>query len=54
MYPILFLILAICMIACHLVAKRKGYNPVAWGMTGAVLGPIAVLIVLLLKDKKNA
>ena len=48
MYPILFLILAICMIACHLTAKRKGRNPIAWGISGAIFGPVAVIIILLL------
>ncbi|MDH5444303.1 MAG: hypothetical protein OEY52_02030 [Gammaproteobacteria bacterium] len=48
MYMIIFIGLIICMLACHFMAKRKGYNPVAWGVTGAVLGPIALIVILLL------
>ena len=54
MYLILFLILVVSMIACHFIARRKGRNPVAWGMTGAILGPFAILVVLLLKNKQHA
>ena len=52
MYLILFLIFAVSMLLCHLIAKRKGRNAVAWGVTGGVLGPFAILIILLLPDAK--
>ena len=52
MYMILFSILVASMLICHVIAKRKGRNPVAWGVTGAVLGPLAIPIVLLLKKVK--
>lgn len=52
MYLALFLILALCMLASHLIAKHKGRHPVAWGLSGAILGPLAVLIVLLLPANK--
>ena len=53
MYMILFISLIVCMLACHLLAKRKGLHPVAWGVSGAVLGPIALIAVLLVPAKKS-
>ena len=53
MYFVIFFALIICMLACHLLAKKKGYKPVAWGLSGALLGPIAVLIIVLLPSKSH-
>lgn len=49
---IIFFILILSMFACHVIAKSKGRNPVAWGVTGALLGP-AGIIILLLTPKKD-
>lgn len=38
--------------ACHFIAKRNGANPVAWGLVGAVLGPIGILLALFSKRSK--
>ncbi len=51
MYLVFFFVFVICMLTCHVLAKKKGRNPVAWGVTGAVLGPIGIILVLLLPDK---
>lgn len=51
MYLIIFLSLVISMLACHLLAKRKGRKPVAWGVTGAILGPIGILLLLFIPDR---
>jgi len=48
MHIIIFFTLVVSMLACHFIAKNKGRNPVAWGITGALLGPIAILIILLM------
>ncbi|MDH5181609.1 MAG: hypothetical protein OEZ39_15570 [Gammaproteobacteria bacterium] len=53
MYAALFLIFFVSMIACHYIAKLKGLNPVAWGLTGAFIGPLAIPILLLLKNRKS-
>jgi len=45
---ILFFILVACMVACHIIAKNKGRNPIAWGVTGAIFGPFAILILMLM------
>ena len=52
MYPVLFLLFALSMLVCHVIAKRKGRNPVAWGISGAILGPLAIVILLLMPETK--
>lgn len=42
-------IFIISAVACHTLAKRKGRNPVAWGVAGLVFGPLAVIFLLLFK-----
>jgi energy-coupling factor transporter transmembrane protein EcfT len=27
---------------CHFIAKRRGANPVFWGLMGAIFGPLAI------------
>ena len=51
MYMVLFFTFIVCMLACHFVAKKKGYNPVAWGVSGAIVGPVALIVILLLPAK---
>lgn len=53
MYMVLFFSLILCMLACHIIAKKKGLQPVAWGVSGAVLGPIALIVILLVPSKKS-
>ena len=52
MYLVLFILFAASMAVCHILAKQKGRNPVAWGVTGAVLGPVAIVIILLIPKVK--
>ena len=52
MYLVVFLVLVVSMLLCHFIATGKGRNPIAWGVTGAILGPFAVLIILLLPKAK--
>jgi hypothetical protein len=37
----------ICIIVCHRIAAKRGARPVFWGMMGALLGPLAIPLVLL-------
>jgi len=53
MYLILFFTFVVSMLACHFIAKNKGRHPVAWGLSGAILGPLAVIIVLILPAIKS-
>lgn len=43
------LVFLVSMVVCHAIAKRKGRNPVFWGLMGALLGPLAIPFVLALK-----
>lgn len=36
-------------IICHLIATRRGANPVFWGVMGGVSGPLAIPFVLFCK-----
>lgn len=29
-------------VVCHSIAKRRGANPVFWGLMGALFGPFAI------------
>ena len=39
----------VCIILCHRIAKRRGANPVFWGVMGALFGPFAIPFVFLIK-----
>jgi len=34
-------------VVCHQLAKSRGRNPVTWGVTGVVFGPVAIPFLLL-------
>jgi xanthine/uracil permease len=38
-----------CVVFCHYLAKRRGANPVFWGVMGALVGPLAIPFVLFSK-----
>lgn len=49
----LLLLIGIASIAiCHRVAKRRGADPVFWGVMAAVFGPLAVPFVFLSKGRQ--
>ena len=37
----------------HVMARRKGLNPVFWGVMGGLLGPLVIPLILLAKSKKQ-
>jgi hypothetical protein len=37
----------------HVMARKKGLNPVFWGVMGGLLGPLVILLILLAKSKKQ-
>lgn len=53
MYIFVLLLFVASIPACHLIAQRKGLNPAAWGVTGAVLGPIGILLLLFIPNKNS-
>jgi hypothetical protein len=42
-----------CIILCHQIAKRRGANPVFWGVMGALFGPLAIPFVFFAKPKAS-
>jgi hypothetical protein len=50
---ILFAIAIACAIGCHIVAGRRGANPVFWGIMGFLFGPFALPFVFLTGKKSR-
>jgi len=49
---ILLILLAVLpVVICYSVAKRRGANPVFWGIMGAMFGPFALPFVFFSKMK---
>ncbi len=42
------------MLVCHLIAKRRGSNPVFWGVMGALFGPFAIPFAFFSKPRGQA
>jgi hypothetical protein len=55
MTPILLmaLVLLASVVACHAIAKRRGSNPVFWGVMGLLFGPLAIPFALLARPKRG-
>ncbi|NKB61549.1 MAG: hypothetical protein GKR95_05220 [Gammaproteobacteria bacterium] len=50
---LVLLIAVISVVICHMVAKRKGRGPIFWGVMGALFGPLAILVILLMGSKEE-
>jgi len=50
-YLVLLVINLSSIFVCHYMAKNKGIEPVFWGFLGALLGPLAIIFVILAKSK---
>ena len=46
------LVLLISIMVCHFIAKRRGSNPVFWGVMGAIFGPLAIPFAFMSKQKR--
>jgi NhaP-type Na+/H+ or K+/H+ antiporter len=51
MYSVIFLVLGILLFVylARILARRKGLDPVFWGVMGALFGPLALPFILLAK-----
>lgn len=49
---ILLLVAIASIVFCHQVAKRRGADPVYWGVMAAVFGPLAIPFVFLTKRRQ--
>ena len=47
------LVAVLCAIICHTIAKKRGANPVFWGVMGAVFGPFAIPFVYFARTKSG-
>jgi hypothetical protein len=47
------LLLLASVVACHAIAKRRGGNPVFWGVMGLLFGPLAIPFALLARPKRR-
>jgi len=47
------LVLLASVVACHAIAKRRGRNPVFWGLMGLLFGPLAIPFALLAWPKRR-
>ncbi len=47
------LVLLASVVACHAIAKRRGGNPVFWGVMGLLFGPLAIPFALLARPKRR-
>jgi len=46
---VLVLVIVVSIVSCHLIAKKRGSNPVFWGLMGAIFGPFAIPFALMSK-----
>jgi hypothetical protein len=47
------LVLLASVVACYAIAKRRGGNPVFWGLMGLLFGPLAIPFALLSRPKRR-
>jgi len=50
---IVAIVIASSIIVCHQLAKRRGKDPVFWGLMGAIFGPLAIPFVYFSKDGRS-
>ena len=50
---IVLLVFVVSIIFCHITAKRRGSNPVFWGVMGGIFGPLAIPFVFISKTKEK-
>jgi hypothetical protein len=47
------LLLLVSVVACHVIANRRGGNPVFWSVMGLLFGPLAIPFALLARPKRR-
>ena len=45
------IIFLLSIVICHALAKKRGANPVFWGVMGAIFGPLAIPFVFMAKPR---
>ncbi len=49
----IFLVAILSIATCHYIAKKRGANPVFWGVMGALFGPLAIPFAFLSKQNSD-
>jgi hypothetical protein len=47
------LVLLASVVACHAIAKRRGGNPVFWGLMALLFGPLAIPFAFRARPKRR-
>lgn len=50
---VIILVFVVSIISCHTIAKKRGNNPVFWGVMAAIFGPFALPFVCMSKTKRK-
>jgi len=50
---ILAAVILASILACHAITKRRGSNPVFWGVMGAIFGPLAIPFAFMSKSGRH-
>jgi len=45
------IVFLVSIISCHIIAKKRGSNPVFWGVMGAIFGPFAIPFACISKTR---
>ena len=45
--------LLLCIVLAHRIARKKGRNPVFWGLMAGVFGPFVLPVLLLLRSQSG-
>ena len=51
---VVLLVLLASVVICHAIAKKRGANPVFWGVMGAIFGPLAIPFVFMAKANSHS
>ena len=51
---VILLIFLVSIVSCHVIAKRRGSNPVLLGLMGAIFSPFAIPFAFMDKVKERA
>ena len=50
----LILLNLLCIIVCHIMARKRGLKPVFWGFMGGIFGPLAIPFIFFLGSKRSS
>jgi hypothetical protein len=49
---LILLAMAVSIAICHSAARKRGGDPIFWGVMGAFFGPLAIPFVFMIKKKE--